>query len=60
MRIVFFGSSAFSVPSLLKIKDSVVAVVTKKARPRGRGYQIDDNEVKSAALSLNVPLVEIG
>ncbi len=59
MRIVFFGSSAFSVPSLLKIKDSVVAVVTKRARPKGRGYQIDDNEVKSAALSLGLPLIEI-
>jgi methionyl-tRNA formyltransferase len=59
MRTVFFGSSAFSVPSLLKIKDSVVAVVTKRARPRGRGYQIDDNEVKSAALSLGLPLIEI-
>jgi len=59
MRIVFFGSSAFSVPSLLGIRDSVVAVVTRKARPRGRGYQIDDNEVKSAALSLGLPLIEI-
>lgn len=59
MRIIFFGSSAFSVPSLLEIRDSVVAVVTRKARPRGRGYQIDDNEVKSAALSLGLPLIEI-
>ncbi|OPX99940.1 MAG: Methionyl-tRNA formyltransferase [Syntrophorhabdus sp. PtaB.Bin047] len=59
MRIVFFGSSAFSVPSLLQIKDSTVAVVTKRARPRGRGYHIDDNEVKSAALRLGLPLIEI-
>jgi methionyl-tRNA formyltransferase len=59
MRIVFFGSSGFSVPSLLKIKDSVVAVVTRKARPRGRGYHIDDNEVKSAAMGLGLPLIEI-
>lgn len=59
MKVVFFGSSGFSVPSLLKISDSVVAVVTKKARPRGRGYRIDDNEVKRAAAGLNVPLIEI-
>ena len=59
MRTVFFGSSGFSVPSLLKIKDSVVAVVTKKARPKGRGYQIDDNEVKRAAVQLDLPLIEI-
>lgn len=59
MRIVFFGSSSFSIPSLLQIKDSVVAVVTKRARPRGRGYQIDDNEVKNAALELGLPIIEI-
>ena len=59
MRIVFFGSSVFSVPSLFAISDKVAAVVTKKARPKGRGYQIDDNEVKRAALTLNIPLVEI-
>jgi len=59
MRVVFFGSSGFSVPSLLRISDSVVAVVTKKARPKGRGYRIDDNEVKRAAMGLNLPLIEI-
>ena len=59
MRIVFFGSSVFSVPSLKKISGSVAAVVTKRARPKGRGYQIDDNEVKRAALELNLPLIEI-
>ena len=59
MRIVFFGSSIFSVPSLFAISDKVAAVVTKKARPKGRGYQIDDNEVKRAAVQLDLPLIEI-
>jgi methionyl-tRNA formyltransferase len=59
MRIVFFGSSIFSVPSLFAISDKVAAIVTKKARPKGRGYQIDDNEVKRAALTLKIPLIEI-
>ncbi|MBP1748120.1 MAG: fmt [Deltaproteobacteria bacterium] len=59
MRIVFFGSSVFSVPSLIKISGKVAAVVTKKARPKGRGYQVDDNEVKKCALELNLPLIEI-
>ncbi|MDD3847298.1 MAG: methionyl-tRNA formyltransferase [Syntrophorhabdaceae bacterium] len=59
MRIIFFGSSGFSVPSLLQVKDSIAAVVTRKARPRGRGYRIDDNEVKSAAMGLDLPLIEI-
>ena len=59
MRIVFFGSSIFSVPSLKKISGSVTAVVTKRARPKGRGYNVDDNEVKRAAQELNLPLIEI-
>ncbi len=59
MRIVFFGSSVFSVPSLKKVSGQVAAVVTKKARPKGRGYQTDDNEVKRAALELGLPLIEI-
>ncbi|MHB8111002.1 MAG: methionyl-tRNA formyltransferase [Syntrophorhabdaceae bacterium] len=59
MRIVFFGSSAFSVPSLDKIHHNVAAVVTKQARPKGRGYQIDDNEVKRTAARLGLPLIEI-
>lgn len=59
MRIVFFGSSIFSVPSLLKISRRVAAVVTKKARPKGRGYQVDDNEVKRCAVELGLPLIEI-
>jgi methionyl-tRNA formyltransferase len=59
VRIVFFGSSIFSVPSLKKINGSVTAVVTKRARPKGRGYQVDDNEVKRVALELNLPLIEI-
>jgi len=59
MRIVFFGSSGFSVPSLQKISDFVVAVVTKKARPKGRGYRLDDNEIKMAAGEMDLPLIEI-
>lgn len=59
MRIVFFGSSGFSVPSLQKIGGSVAAVVTKKARPKGRGYHLDDNEVKKAAGGMGLPLIEI-
>lgn len=59
MRIVFFGSSGFSVPSLKSIESSVVAVVTKKARPKGRGYQLDDNEVKNAAVGAGLPVIEV-
>lgn len=59
MKICFFGSSSFSVPSLLSIHDKIDLVVTKKAKPKGRGYMLDDNEVKKCALSLALDVLEI-
>jgi methionyl-tRNA formyltransferase len=59
MRIAFFGSSAFSVPALRSISASVSCVVTKLSKPKGRGYALEDNEVKRAALDLGLPLIEI-
>lgn len=59
MRIIFFGSSSFSVPALKSIKSSISYVVTKKTKPKGRGYLLEDNEVKRTSLSLGLPLVEI-
>jgi methionyl-tRNA formyltransferase len=60
MKVIFFGSSGFSVPILNAVTDQTVLVVTKKAKPKGRGYSLDDNEVKRAATALNLPLMEIG
>ena len=59
MRTIFFGSSGFSVPILKSIVQHTICVVTKKARPKGRGYSLDDNEVKRAAEELGIPLIEI-
>jgi methionyl-tRNA formyltransferase len=59
MNIVFFGSSSFSVPALKSISHSVICVVTKKAKPKGRGYMFEDNEVKRTALDIHLPLIEI-
>ncbi len=59
MRTIFFGSSSFSVPILKSIARHTICVVTKKARPKGRGYSLDDNEVKKAAEALDIPLIEI-
>jgi methionyl-tRNA formyltransferase len=59
MRIVFFGSSGFSVPLLRSIAQDTVCVVTKRAKPKGRGYSLDDNEVKREAEVSGLPLVEI-
>jgi methionyl-tRNA formyltransferase len=60
MNIVFFGSSSFSVPPLKSIASHAPWVVTKKAKPKGRGYSLDDNEVKKTAIELGLPLLEIG
>mgnify|MGYP000943815552 CR=1 FL=1 len=59
MNVIFFGSSSFSVPPLKSISQYVSVVVTKKAKPKGRGYVFEDNEVKKAALESNLPLIEI-
>jgi methionyl-tRNA formyltransferase len=59
MRVIFFGSSGFSVPILNSVAKQTVLVVTKKAKPKGRGYALDDNEVKRVATALGLPLMEI-
>ena len=58
MRIVFFGSSDFAIPSLKALKEGGFApelVVTKPDAPRGRGRKIYDAEVKLAANDLELP-----
>ncbi|MGD0229277.1 MAG: methionyl-tRNA formyltransferase [Syntrophorhabdales bacterium] len=60
MTLLFFGSSSFSVPALESLGPAVTCVVTKKTKPKGRGYRIEDNEFRQAALSLGLPLREIG
>jgi len=59
MNIIYFGSSSFSVPPLKYVSSYVSCVVTKKAKPKGRGYLLEDNEVKKTALELSLPIIEI-
>jgi methionyl-tRNA formyltransferase len=57
LRIVFFGSSDFAIPSLKALKEggfSPDLVVTKPDAPRGRGRKIYEAEVKLAALDLEL------
>ena len=57
MRILFFGTPAFAVPSLRALAHSpheVVAVVTQPDRPRGRGQKLVPSEVKAAAGELGL------
>jgi methionyl-tRNA formyltransferase len=59
MTIIFFGSSSFSIPILRSIQNSVDCVVTRKTKPKGRGYLLEDNEVKKEANTLGIPLIEM-
>lgn len=61
MRIVFFGTPAFAVPSLAALLDSrhdVVAVVTQPDRPRGRGQKVSDAPVKALAVARGLPVLQ--
>ena len=57
MRILFFGTPAFAVPSLRALVRSghqVVAAVTQPDRPRGRGQKVIASDVKAAAQELGL------
>jgi len=59
LRIIFFGSSEFSVPSLgycLASGHEVVAVVTTPDQPKGRGLQLQSNPVKARSEAAGVPI----
>ena len=61
LRIVFFGTPAFAVPTLealLRSRHPVVGVVTQPDRPRGRGRRVSDSPVKSAALAAALPIIQ--
>ena len=60
MRVVFMGTPDFSVPALEKIasEHEVVAVVTQKDKPKGRGQEVSYTPVKESALKLNIPVLQ--
>ena len=61
LRIVFFGTPAFAVPTLealLGSRHSVVAAVTQPDRPRGRGQKTSDAPVKACAVSAGLPILQ--
>ncbi len=51
MRIVFLGTPEFAIPSLEAVlaASEVVAVVTRQARPRGRGLRVEEPPVAVVA-----------
>ena len=60
MRVVFMGTPEFSVPALERIatEHEVVAVVTQKDKPKGRGMSVSYTPVKESALKLNIPIYQ--
>src|ERR1043165_7656768 len=62
MRILFFGTSDFAVPTLEALGDSrdheILAVVTQPDRPSGRGLHVADSAVKHEALKRGLPILQ--
>ena len=61
LRIVFFGTPAFAVPTLSALLASphhVVGVVTQPDRPRGRGQRVSDAPVKALAVERGLPVLQ--
>jgi methionyl-tRNA formyltransferase len=60
MRIIFFGTPQFAVPTLERLlNDSqfqVLGVVTQPDKRRGRGNQLTPSPVKISALGYNLPV----
>jgi methionyl-tRNA formyltransferase len=62
LRIVFFGTPAFAVPTLDALLGSaphtVAGVVTQPDRPRGRGQKTSDAPVKARAVDAGLPVLQ--
>ena len=61
LRVAFFGTPGFAVPTLEHLANSrhqVVGVITQPDKPRGRGHKITEGPVKSLATSLRVPVLQ--
>jgi methionyl-tRNA formyltransferase len=61
LRVLFFGTPEFAVPSLERLIQSshaVVGVVTSRDKPRGRGLKLLPVPVKAAALKFGLPVLE--
>jgi methionyl-tRNA formyltransferase len=59
LRIVYFGTPGFAVPSLTRLLPSshtVVQVVSQPDKPKGRGHRLVPTPVKETALAAGVPV----
>jgi methionyl-tRNA formyltransferase len=60
VNALFFGTSAFAVPSLRAVAahTQLHGAVTQPDRPAGRGHKLSPSPVKVAALELGIPVYE--
>ena len=61
LRVVFFGTPGFAVPTLealLASRHQVVGVVSQPDRPRGRGQKLEPTPVKAVALAAGLPVLQ--
>jgi methionyl-tRNA formyltransferase len=61
LRVVFFGTPRFAVPTLRALLESrhrVVGVVSQPDRPRGRGQVLQPTPVKAVALEAGLPVLQ--
>jgi methionyl-tRNA formyltransferase len=61
LRIVFFGTPRFAVPTLQTLiasRHPVCGVVTQPDRPRGRGHNVSESPVKAVALGHGLPVFQ--
>lgn len=61
LRIVYFGTPAFAVPTLERLIESrypVVALVSQPDRPRGRGHRVQPTPTKAVALAHDIPVLQ--
>jgi methionyl-tRNA formyltransferase len=61
LRIVFFGTPEFAVPSLRALiasRHRIIGAVTQPDRPRGRGQRVTESPVKQTALEHEIPVLQ--
>ena len=60
MRVIFFGTPQFAVPSLERLLNNpqfqVLGVVTQPDKPRGRGKKLIPSPVKKVAMEQQIPV----
>jgi methionyl-tRNA formyltransferase len=61
LRVAFFGTPDFAVPTLQALLDSrhkVAVVVSQPDRPKGRGHKVQDTPTKAAAAAAGAPVLQ--